>query len=436
MANSIAETYNGWVAKREAKQQAERERITKEAKSSLEMEAPNCYPRCSNPTLIRNLKALNPCIDISVLRTSFPFEDFGKAKDMAKLINVYKGAQAQATQNSGLTIEQTTGEGKDQKTENVDASSFTEDSEIGNLNGQAISSSDASISIFGNLYGFISLMSAYTEKICSGIPIFSSPQIRVNNGMGWKKEQSLFNFIQTILNNSPAGSIAKALLGDKGSNIAAGIANSIETIGAMAGWSPRVSPYFSLKDNPFGSTPSLSVEIQLINDCVESVQANSNFLNTIVRETIIGSATARDKGKGTDSRFWMRWYPPKLFNVGLKFGANAKQYVKRYHVCTLESTVESVGVIRNGIPDVYKVNLTFSSLMPDTLDMWTGNDGSFPTLEGSTSGGNSSGNQGSGGTPANEESLGSASPVDENDNNLIEGINASNIAQSITHNFF
>lgn len=365
-----------------AQQSIEQERQKKidAAKGKMLLESPNCYPRCSNSTLIRNLRLLNPCIDISVLRTSFPFQDFGKAKELVKLIDVFKGSQkeeASRNKNSQIHYDVTTGEGEDKKTETKDASEIEIDD---NISKDAVSSTDAAVSIFGNLYGFISLMSAQTEKVCANIPIFSSPQIRVNNGMGWKKEQSLFGFIQSIISGNGPGSIIGSVLSDIGVNVE-GILNGIETIGGMAGWSPRVSPFFSLKDNPFGSTPSLTVELKLINDCVDSVQRNSQFLNTIVRETLIGSATARDGGGETNSRFWMRWYPPKLFNVGLKFGANATSYVKRYHLCTLESTVEPIGVIRNGIPDVYQVNLTFSSLMPDTLDMWTGNDGSFPSLE-------------------------------------------------------
>lgn len=351
----------------------------------MKLETPNCYPRCSNSDFIRNLKMLNPCIDLSILYTSFPFEDFGKAKKLTtKLIDIYKGNLGKATSGNNnqnnFQIETTNEEGK---TETIDSSSLSD----GNLD-PVTQGSDKQVELFHNLYGFISLMSAHIESFCLDIPIFSSPQIRINNGNGWKKEQSLFGFIQSIINGEGFGSIIGSVLGKAGKNTANlfnSAMNGLETLGGMAGWSPRVSPFFSLKDNPFGSVPTLQVNLTLINDCENSVKVNADFLNAVVRKSLISSHSAKNQGTSTSNDFWMRWTPPKLFNVGLKFGSNAKSYVKRYHLCTLEASVEPKGVMRKGIPDVYEVTLTFSSIMPDTLDMWTGNDGAFPTLNSSSS---------------------------------------------------
>lgn len=294
---------------------------------SSEIKSVNCYPQCVNPDIVPKLQSLNPCIDVAVMHSETLLAGSGgeNAEKLKKLITDRK----QFATNDGKVP-------------------------------------DWKVSVFDSLYGLLSLMTASIQCFYQDIPIKSSPQIHINNGAGWKPTQSLTKFVQSLLNEGIAGWFTH---GTGINGIIDAAASSIDTWGGFLGWSPQVSPYFSFKENPFSNKPSLNIEIVLINDNNITAEQNAEFLNLVVRDALVASGTARAEKRPTTSSLLNRWYPPKLFNVYLKFGSH-KRPVKEFHLCTLDATVTAEGVIRGGIPDAYDVKLNFTSLLPDTMDLW------------------------------------------------------------------
>lgn len=338
----------------------------------------NCFPSCSDPKIQQSLLAMSPCIDIVRLKTSLPLQtnDGQSSKsnsfELNKLLNFAKDLVSK----------------DDEGKETAKEGQVTLGQNIGGLSMDYTATKSDNINFLDNFYGFFSMMSADADRYCNNVPIISSPQIKVNTSNGWKNEQSLLSFVKNISNSGAIGGLLQAI---NLSSVVNGVIDEVERIGGMAGWSPRIGPYFSLTDNPFGDRPSLNVEIKLINDTETAAMDNSMFLDQMLRNSLIGTTRAhRGGGDGIEnfgsvdgSSLFNSWRPPKLFNVGLKFGAGGAQdggktiYVKRYYLCTLEATVQPEGLFRSAkfagrIPDAYSVQMNFTSLMPDTLDLWSG----------------------------------------------------------------
>ncbi len=309
----------------------------------------NCYPSCSEPKIVSAIQKLLPCIDITRLRSSFFLNGNGNEKDeFQQLINAARNIQNSQGKGSGI----------------VDGNEYNDES------GNA--------TFMHNVFGFFSLMTEEADAICPNIPVFSSPQISINNSAGWNHEQSLLQFVKTNITGKGLGkNILKGLGID---DVIDNTIDEIERFAGLAGWSARVSPYFSLANNPFSDRPRLNIEIKLINDTIDNAINNAKFLDVFIRGALIGTKTARETG-GIGNSFFSSWMPPCVFNVGLKYGITnnpPKDYVKRYFFCTLEASVTPEGIMRSlpkgneRVPDAYDVKLNFNSLMPDTIDTWRG----------------------------------------------------------------
>lgn len=336
----------------------------------------NCYPDCSKKFIRENITNANPCIDISIIRTEALLQfqngnivDADKALD--KLISTYQTA--------------TSAKGKEK---NSGFAALSDSAALKNL-GQSsnliatggIGQAD-NFGRFSDLYGFLSLMSGALTDSFINIPIFSSPNISVSHGNGFENEQSLFSFIQSIINSG-----SKFFGGAAG--LIGGITSALEWLTGLAGVSPRLSPYFSFKANPFSATPSLSIETKLINDSMQHVKDNNLFLKSVIKDTLIRSSTYDSTGAATTGSILNSWIPPKLFNVSLRFGVGGS-IVKRFLLCKLTSSITPEGLMRikNGMsfPDAYSISLNFQSILPETGDTWAdanawGNDGSIKTSE-------------------------------------------------------
>lgn len=341
--------------------------------SDIDLKSPNCYPNCSNNFIKETLIQLNPCIDIAILKTSMLLQgvDESLIKTFTKFLSGF-----------GKDRELFTNKPKPVTGSNVADLDYLDDFKVGGMS---------------SIYGLFSLLSTITKGVYHDIPIFSSPNIRIDNGAGWKNTQSLNTFIQTLATTGTIGKLIEAKTGDTGKSIIGGVGGSLEALAQLTGWDPQVSPYFSFQANPFSYCPEFQVEIQLINDCVDSVKRNADFLDAVIKNTLIGTGTARASyGTNYGWHLTSRWWPPQLLTVGLKFGAESMQYAKIFHLCTLSASVEPKGLMReltmynafgNGlvvkVPDVYTVNMTFRSILPDTLDAWS-NSG-FPGITGANS---------------------------------------------------
>jgi len=298
----------------------------------------NFYPQCSEPKIIEHLMKLNPCIDIVQLDTSLMTEGI-----IDKIINMAKNLRGE----------------KDNARGKITAAS-----------SKKVSEDTEEMHAFRTIYGFLGMMTATRGRDYIDIPIFNSPQIKTNNDSGFKHEQSLLSFVKNLTTQGLLGILAK---GAGVADVLSGGIDEIERIAGFVGWSPRIGPYWSLSENPFNERPSIQTEIKLINDSATAAKNNSKFLDEVVKESLVATGSARKKGKSGSG--FGRWWPPKLYNVGLKWGATGQigpNYVKKYYMCTLDAAVTAEGVVRNGYPDAYSVNLGFSSLLPDTLDAWTG----------------------------------------------------------------
>ena len=350
----------------------------------------NCFPSCSNPSIQAGLVAMSPCIDIVRLRTSLPLQaNTGEKSDsnVGKLNTLLDFAKTLSKPDE-----------EDEGKEKPQAAQVQVGDNIGGFSSDYTKTKSDQIHFLNNFYGFFSMMTAEADRYCYNVPIISSPQIKVNTSNGWKNEQSLLSFVKSISNSGAIGGLLNAI---NLTSVVNGVIDEIERIGGMAGWSPRIGPYFSLTDNPFGDKPSLNVEIKLINDTEEAAMQNSIFLDQMLRNSLIATGRAARGGvDGIDNfgtvdanSLFNTWHPPKLFNVGLKWGADSATgssgaiYVKRYYLCTLEATVQPEGLFRKcisggRIPDAYSVQMNFNSLMPDTLDLWSGYGFSFGLGEG------------------------------------------------------
>lgn len=313
----------------------------------------NCFPECSEPRIVNSLKALLPCIDITRFTSSFLLNSDGLDSKVEQdkfddLIAKAKAIQSNKGKVSNLTL--------------------------------ADANVDENVTFMQNLFGFISAMTETADAQCFDIPIINSPQIAINNSSGWTHEQSLLQFIKTQLTGKGLGAILLDATGWK--DIVNGAIDEIERFSALAGLSARVSPYFSLLDQPFNDKARISAEIKLINDSESHAIANATFLDYFIKGALISSKEGRrTDGEGTTMKFIGMWQPPCVFNVGLKYGTTngtpPAKYVKRYFYCTLEATVSPEGLMRklqngNRVPDAYSVNLNFTSLLPDTIDTWRG----------------------------------------------------------------
>lgn len=308
----------------------------------VKIDTPNCYPECSDNNIRNHLLWHNPVIDISVLRTSMLLQDEAKGNQsvLKYFQELFQGFHDEKVRNDGI-----------------------------------ITGIDNHVGVLTSLYGFLSLLSAHTEATCQNIPVFSSPNIKIDNSNGWKESQSLFSFIQSLTSNGAIGQLVKGL-GAEG--IVSGVVGGLEMIAQFTGWDPQVSPYFSFQNNPFSSKPELAVQLQLINDTEENAEKNANFLDVMIKNSLIGSEESRQTYGHSYSTYPIlnKWYPPKLFTVGLRFG-KMNTFCKIFHLCTLSAGIEPKGIIHdNGIPDAYTVEMTFRSILPDTLDAWC--DGEFP----------------------------------------------------------
>lgn len=288
---------------------------------------PNCYPQCTDEKIVEKLLELNPCIDITIMNMGLLLEsEKGNVtgEKLLQLINLFKDRNYGGTGNS----------------ENIE--------------------------FLQNVYGFYSMMSGSVDgEPYKDIPIFSSPNIQVQHGSGYRNEQSLYTFIQNVW----SGSEFKNFIDKSGwGNIVSGIGSSLVKISEFAGISPRLSPYFSFQDNPFGNNAQFTAEIKLINDSEDAAQYNNVFLNTVVKNTLVRSST----GEGA----WSSWLPPKLFHVSLKFGKGGK-IIKKFNFCKLSSDIQPVGLMRYSeggtkFPDAYNVRLSFTSTFPETVQTWEG----------------------------------------------------------------
>lgn len=320
----------------------------------------NCFPQCSEPKLIEFIKKLNPCLDITILsNTEFLLQGNNNSDRLEQL-----KTKAQELR----TAQQASADNQTQPISN----------EMTRITNKM---SNDGVSFMDNVYGFISMLTAHTPITCYDIPIMKSPQIHLNNSSGWTKEQSLFNFIKSLSKQGIAGIALKAF---KLNDIVSEGLDEIERLSALRGWNPRISPYFSLTDNPFSDIPRIQADIKLINDSPSTAEMNHDFLNTFIRGAVISTTTARNSdGRDSGDAFLEHWVPPRLFNVGLKFGATGgapTEYVKRYFLCTLEANVSPEGVMRKNIPDAYDVSLSFTSLIPNTLDSWGGKFGAGTSM--------------------------------------------------------
>lgn len=330
----------------------------------------NCYPNCSEEEIVKNLLKRNPCIDIGVVHTDTLFQwrsGYHTGKNIIDSIIKFFQEQTVKYTDKGTKEQEF---GADTAIFNLTSNSlnFEDGSNINNIKKK---SQTDQFGRFEDIYGFLSLLSGNTVIIFKNIPICSSPNISVTHGAGFENEQSLFSFIQSAINTG-----GKILGGASG--LLGGITGALEWFTGLFGVSPRLSPYFSFKANPFSATPSLSVEIKLINDSNKSLKDNNAFLNEVIRNSLIRSSTFSQFGTSTTGSIWNRWVPPRLFNVSLKFGCDGN-VVKRFHLCKLTSTVTAEGLVRKKnrigtFPDAYSVTLNFQSILPDTGDTWSDAD--------------------------------------------------------------
>lgn len=329
----------------------------------------NCYPACpKNPDIITNMLKLTPCIDITKFNTSTLFKDFESTDKATKRLSELANLLNKASEERGgdkISPVETDNEGKPTNTYSDDLGWFAD----------GIKENNTSATAFSSYYGFFSMLSTKVDSEAKNIPIASSPQIGIDNGAGWAPIQSLFQFLKSVTEGGLIGQLTQAL-GVKG--LVSGTINSVEFISGLFGLSPQITPYFSFKNDPFQNKPSITVTLNLINDTKVSTELNALFLNCMVRDSLIGSQKAAE-GKGKENNgIWHQWVPPKLFNVGLKWGCSDTEgpYVKKFHLCSLNATVEPKGIMRHGIPDAYSVSMSFKSILPDTIDLWM--DGGFP----------------------------------------------------------
>lgn len=353
---------------------------------------PNCYPSCTYNGIPEYLLDRQPCIDITVLDNAMLLQNrLGSniaSRDIILTLQT-AGFNLDSSQNQyGMEVDKNNqnrlraSEALSNVTENsLEGRAENLQDTLANLMTETTEENDV-FHLMNNLYGFWSLLSTSMIGEFCDIPITSNQiQVKTNNNGGFKDSQSLFSFIQSFLKGD--GLLASFLQFGNIGGIANGLMNDLETFGAWFGWNPRVSPYFSFKENVFGNKPILNVSTHLINDSREAIKNNAKFLNTLVKKSLIGTETAKQTNSLSKSSLLGEWRPPNLFTVGLKFGKNGK-YIKKYHLCTLDSTVTMDGVMRKvnkrRIPDAYIINMAFKSIIPDTVDAWL-SDG-FPLASG------------------------------------------------------
>lgn len=182
------------------------------------------------------------------------------------------------------------------------------------------------------------------------MPIMSSPQLNIKTSVGWQKTTSLFPLI-----NKFAGA-----LGPASKELTSGVTSLLSFLGQDF----AVGPLFSTNDM-MENNPSFTSETVFINDSSAAAANNKAIIEQIMRQALPKASAG------------LNFNPGALFNVSVNVGIgvdtdnnNKSIPLKKLFLCTGEFSLSTHGVYRDGVtPEVYKLKMTFTSLLPDLLNM-------------------------------------------------------------------
>ena len=192
-------------------------------------------------------------------------------------------------------------------------------------------------------------------------PLTSSPNISIKTGTGWNDANlSLLTLITDYAKKMPDA------VQDGRLSVLGSLGNLTEFIGtslSFLGKDVQLGPYFKVT-GVMDNYPEFSFTTQFLNDSQKSAENNKE----IIRKLTIDSLPGATKD--------ISFKPGSLFNVLVGTGighddtSNSFTPMKQLYLCTADIKVKSVGIYRDKFtPELYEVDFTFKSLLPDYVNL-------------------------------------------------------------------